>query len=66
MPKQFKDLFFALKKAINRGVEADDKELNYCYQNKFSKLYDEIIETAYIEPPIPESTSTKKKGRKKW
>jgi hypothetical protein len=53
-----------MKKARDRRAEAGDTELSYYYQHKFSKLYDEIIETAYIETPVPESTSTKKKGRK--
>lgn len=64
-PTRFKELLLAMKKARDRRAEADDTELSYYYQHKFSKLYDEIIETAYIETPVPESTSTKKKGRKK-
>ena len=64
-PTKFKELLLEMKKARDRKAEAGDTELSYYYQHKFSKLYDEIIETAYAETPIPESKSAKKKGRKK-
>ena len=64
-PTKFKELLLEMKKARDRRAEAGDTELSHYYQHKFSKLYDEIIETAYAETPIPESKSTKKKGRKK-
>ena len=64
-PAKFKELLLEMKKAKDRRSEAGDTELSYYYQQKFSKLYDEIIETAYAETPIPESKSTKKRGRKK-
>ena len=64
-PAKFKELLLEMKKAKDRRAEAGDTELSYYYQQKFSKLYDEIIETAYAETPIPESKSTKKRGRKK-
>lgn len=64
-PAKFKELLLEMKKARDRRAEAGNTELSYYYQRKFSRLYDEIIETAYAETPIPESKSTKKKGRKK-
>lgn len=38
--------------------------VSYYYLHKFDKRYDEIIQQAYEENPLPESTS-KKRGRKK-
>ena len=64
-PTKFKELLLEMKTARDRGAEAGDTGLSYYYQQKFSKLYDEIIETAYAETPVPESNSKKRTGRKK-
>ena len=64
-PTKFKELPLEMKTARGRGAEAGGTGLSYYYQQKFSKLYDEIIETAYAETPVPESNSKKRTGRKK-
>ena len=64
-PAKFKELLLEMKKARDRKAEDGDMELSYYYQHKFSRLYDEIINTAYVETPVPESKSGKRKGRKK-
>lgn len=61
---QFKELLLAMKKVKDKAL-ADGKDAVSGYHlRKFDKLYDEIIQTAYKENPVPEST-TKKHGRKK-
>lgn len=64
-PTKFKELLLDMKKVRDRKAEAGDMALSYYYRRKFGKLYDETIETAYTETPVPESKSTKKRGRKK-
>lgn len=64
-PKKFKELLLEMKKTRDRKAENGDTELNYYYQHKFSRMYDEVIETAYAETPVPEPKPGKKKGRKK-
>lgn len=64
-PAKFKELLIQMKKARDRRAEKGDMELSYYYQRKFSRMYDEIIETAYTETPVPEPAHGKKKGRKK-
>ena len=64
-PAKFKDLLLEMKKARDRSAEKGNLELSRYYQQKFSRLYDEIIGTAYAETPVPEPKPGKKKGRKK-
>ena len=64
-PTKFKELLLEMKNARDRREKAGDMELSYYYQRKFSRLYDEILVTAYAETPVPETRSTNKKGRKK-
>jgi len=64
-PKKFKELLLGMKKARDRKAEKGDTQLSCYYQHKFSRMYDEIIETAYAETPVPEPKPGKKKGRKK-
>lgn len=64
-PKKFKELLLAMKKARDRKAEGGDTELSRYYQHKFSRMYDEAIETAYAETPVPEPNPGKKKDRKK-
>jgi len=64
-PKKSKGLLLGMKKARDRKAENGGTGLSYYYQRKFSRMYDEIIETAYAETPVPEPKPGKKKGRKK-
>ncbi len=64
-PTKFKDLLLEMKRTRDRKAEKGDTELSRYYQHKFSRMYDEIIETAYAETPVPEPKPGKKKGRKK-
>lgn len=64
-PKMFRDLLLDMKKARDLRCKKGDMELSPYYQQKFSKLYDEIIDTAYAETPVPESAPGTRKGRKK-
>lgn len=64
-PEKFKDLLLGMKKARDRKAENGGTGLSYYYQHKFSRIYDEIIETAYAETPVPEPKPGKRKGRKK-
>ena len=45
--------------------EKGDTELCQYYKHEFSKLYDEVINIAYAETPVPEPKSGSKKDRKK-
>lgn len=61
---RFKELLLAMKKVKDKAL-ADGKDVvSYYHLHKFDKQYDEIIQTAYKENPIPESTA-QKRGRKK-
>ena len=64
-PTKFKEMLLEMKKVRDEKYEAGDMALSYYYQRKFSRMYDEIINTAYTETPAPEQTPGKKKGRKK-
>ena len=64
-PGKFRELLLDMKKARDRRYEKGDTELSPYYQHKFSRQYDEIIDTAYAETPVPEPKSGSKKGRKK-
>ncbi len=64
-PKEFKGLLLGMKKVRDRKAGNGGTGLGRYYQNKFSRMYDGIIETAYAETPAPEPEPGKKKGRKK-
>ena len=53
-----------MKKVKDKAVAQEKEAVSYYYLHKFDKRYDEIIQQAYEENPLPESTS-KKRGRKK-
>lgn len=53
-----------MKKVKDKAVEQEKEAVSYYYLHKFGKRYDEIIQQAYEENPLPESTDTKR-GRKK-
>ena len=52
-----------MKKVKDRAVEKGKESLSYYYCHKFDKKYDELIEQAKKENPLPETTE-KKRGRK--
>ena len=53
-----------MKKAKDISVVNEEGQLSGDRLNEFAKLYDDIIELAYEENPLPE-TDKKKRGRKK-
>ena len=46
-----------MKKVKDKAVEQEKEAVSYYYLHKFGKRYDEIIQQAYEENPLPESTS---------
>ena len=60
----FTDLLLEMKKAKDKAVEKGKDSLSYYHHHKFDKKYDELIEQARNENPLPETTE-KKRGRKK-
>ena len=60
----FKDLLLEMKKAKDKAIEKGKDALSYYHYHKFDKRYDELIEQARTENPLPE-TVEKKRGRKK-
>ena len=62
--QRFKNLLLEMKKVVDKAKVNDKESLSSYYHKKFSKLYDEIIQKAYEENPLPESIPGKR-GRKK-
>ena len=62
--KKFADLLMEMKKAKDKAVSKGKAALSYYYLHKFSGTYDEILQAACIENPLPEAVPGKK-GRKK-
>ena len=60
----FIDLLLEMKKVKDKAVENGKDFLSYYHHHKFDKKYDELIEQARNENPLPETTE-KKHGRKK-
>ena len=60
----FIDLLLEMKKVKDKAVEKGKDFLSYYHYHKFDKKYDELIEQARKENPLPETTE-KKRGRKK-
>ena len=60
----FIDLLLEMKKVKDEAVEKGKDSLSYYHYHKFDKKYDELIEQARKENPLPETTE-KKRGRKK-
>ena len=60
----FTDLLLEMKKVKDKAVANGKDSLSYYHCHKFDKRYDELIEQARTENPIPETTE-KKRGRKK-
>ena len=60
----FIDLLLEMKKVKGKSVEKGKDFLSYYHYHKFDKKYDELIEQARKENPLPETTE-KKRGRKK-
>lgn len=62
--KQFYDLLINMKKVREKAENKSLKELSYYHLHKFNNQYEEIIELAKEENPVPDSEPGKK-GRKK-
>ena len=60
----FIDLLLEMKKVKEKAVKKEKTSLSYYHCHKFDKKYDELIEQARSENPVPETTE-KKRGRKK-
>ena len=60
----FIDLLLEMKKVKDKAVEKGKDSLSCYHYHKFDKKYDELIEQARKENPLPETTE-KKRGRKK-
>ena len=60
----FIDLLLEMKKVKDKAVEKGQDSLSYYYHHKFDRRYDELIEQARCENPLPE-VAKKKRGRKK-
>ena len=60
----FIDLLLEMKKVKGKSVEKGKDFLSYYHYHKFDKKYDELIEQARKENPLPKTTE-KKRGRKK-
>lgn len=63
--KRFADLLMEMKKVRDKAVSEGKAALNYYYLHKFSTCYDEIIQSACAENPLPEAVPGKKGRRKR-
>lgn len=63
-PKEFRELLIAMKKAREKAIRKGLQELSDYYMRKFNSMYDQILNTAEKECPLPPDVP-KKKGRKK-
>ena len=61
---KFKKLLLEMKKAKDNAVSKNEKQIGSDKLSEFEQLYDDLIELAYDENPLPEA-SDKKRGRKK-
>ena len=62
--KNSSNLLLEMKKVKDKAAEKGTHSLSYYHYYKFDKKYDELIEQARKENPLPETTE-KKRGRKK-
>ena len=62
--QRFMNLLLEMKKKVDKAKESEKASLSRYHINKFSKQYDDIIQKAYSENPLPESKPSKR-GRKK-
>lgn len=60
----FIDLLLHMKKVKDKAVQDEKESLSDYYYRKFDKRYEELIQLAREENPLPETTA-KKRGRKK-
>ena len=61
----FIDLLLEMKKVKDKAVEKGKDFLSYYHYHKFDKKYDELIEQARKENPLPETTEKKRERKKK-
>lgn len=54
-----------MKKVKDKAVEKGKESLSYYYYHKFDKKYDELIEQARKENPLPETTEKNVVERKR-
>lgn len=61
----FIDLLLEMKKVKEKAIEKGKDSLSYYHYHKFDKKYDELIEQARKENPLPETTKKKCRRKKK-
>ncbi len=61
---EFIDLLLEMKRVKAKATGDEKTSLSYYYYHKFDKRYDELIEVARLDNPIPKA-AVKKRGRKK-
>ena len=61
----FIDLLLEMKKVKDKAIEKGKDSLSYYHYHKFDKKYDELIEQARKENPLPETTKKNVDGREK-
>ena len=61
----FIDLLLEMKKVKGKSVEKGKDFLSYYHYHKFDKKYDELIEQARKENPLPKTTEKKRDRKKK-
>lgn len=59
------DLLLEMKKVKDKAIEKGKDFLSYYHYHKFDKKYDELIEQARKENPLPETTEKKRDQKKK-
>lgn len=62
--KSFIDLLLEMKKQKEKAIEKEQSNLSECHLQKIEKRYDEIIQTALQENPLPDKEAGQK-GRPK-
>lgn len=62
---EFIELLPEMKKVKDKAVEKGKESMSYYYYHKFDKKYDELIEQARKENPLPETTEKNVVERKR-
>ena len=61
----FINLLLEIKKIKDKAIEKGKDSLSYYHYHKFDKKYDELLEPARKENPLPETTEKNVAGRKR-
>ena len=63
--KRFIELLLSMKKSAEKAISEGKGEISYYQRRKISTLYEGILQMAYAENPMPESSPNKRGRRKK-